>query len=124
MAFAPARYTVRPWTHSNMSGIPVRMCVVRPKVPASFCNPHHEEEVMPRNDTLNLIHPRAAGLDVQRAWTYTRCRSRPACVRPGAEAAIFTRIFGALPSGRRELVAWLLEHRVPAAVMEGTGVYW
>ena len=30
----------------------------------------------------------------------------------------------ALPSGLRELVAWLLEPRVTAAVMEATGVYW
>ena len=37
---------------------------------------------------------------------------------------VFTRIFNALPSGLRELVAWLLEHRVTAAVMEATGVYW
>ena len=37
---------------------------------------------------------------------------------------VFTRIFSALPSGLRELVAWLLEHRVTAAVMEATGVYW
>ena len=36
---------------------------------------------------------------------------------------VFTRIFSALPSGWRELVAWLLEHRVTAAVMEATGVY-
>ena len=44
--------------------------------------------------------------------------------RSRAEVEVFTRIFGALPSGRRELVAWLLEHRVTAAVMEATGVYW
>ena len=75
---------------------------------------------MPRNDTLNLIHPRAAGLDVHKM--HIAASVRPA--RSGAEAEVFTRIFGALPSGRRELVAWLLEHRVPAAVMEGTGVYW
>ena len=37
---------------------------------------------------------------------------------------VFTRIFNALPSGLRELGAWLLEHRVTAAVMEATGVYW
>ena len=44
--------------------------------------------------------------------------------RSDAEAEVFTRIFSALPSGLRELVAWLLEHRVPAAVMETTGIYW
>ena len=42
----------------------------------------------------------------------------------GTEVEVFTRIFGALPSGRRELVAWLLQHRVTAAVMEATGIYW
>ena len=37
---------------------------------------------------------------------------------------VFTRIFSALPSGRRDLVAWLLEHQVTAAVMEATGICW
>ncbi len=30
----------------------------------------------------------------------------------------------ALPPGLKELVEWLLGHRVTAAVMEATGIYW
>ena len=75
---------------------------------------------MPPNDTLNLIHPRAAGLDVHKMQVTASVR----LARPGTEAEVFTRTFSALPSGLRELVAWLLEHQVTAAVMEATGVYW
>ena len=35
-----------------------------------------------------------------------------------------TRAFGTMPKGLSELVDWLGSHRVTAAVLEGTGVYW
>ena len=72
-----------------MSCIPVRMCVVCPKVPASFCNPHHEEEATARNDTLNLIHRRAADLHVHKMQITASVR----LARSGAEVEVFTRIF-------------------------------
>ena len=75
---------------------------------------------MPLNDTLNIVHPRAAGLDVHKMQVTASVR----LARPGAEAEVQTRIFSALPSGLRELIAWLLEHRIGAAVLEGTGIYW
>lgn len=75
---------------------------------------------MPSNETLNIAHPRAAGLDVHKMQITATVR----LVRSGAEAEVQTRIFGALPSGLRELIAWLLEHRITAAVLEGTGIYW
>jgi len=75
---------------------------------------------MVHTDTMHVIHARAAGLDVHKMQITTAVR----LARPGAEAEVFTRTFSALPSGLEELVAWLLEHRVSAAVIESTGIYW
>ena len=59
---------------------------------------------MPPNDTLNVVHPRAAGLDVHKMQiTASVCLARPR-----GKPKIFTRTFSALPSGLSELVAWLL----------------
>ena len=75
---------------------------------------------MPPNTTLNVVHPRAAGLDVHKVQiTASVCLARPR-----ATAEILTETFGALPSGRSQLVAWLLRHGVTDATMEGTGIYW
>ena len=75
---------------------------------------------MPTNDPLNVVHPRAAGLDVHKLQiTASVCLARP-----GARAEILTETFGALPSGLSALVAWLQHHGVTHAAMEGTGVYW
>ena len=71
-------------------------------------------------DTLHVIHARAAGLDVHKLQITASVR--PA--RPGLEAETHTRAFSALPGGLGELVRWLLEHRVSAAVMEATAFYW
>ena len=71
-------------------------------------------------DTLHVIHARAAGLDVHKMQITATVR----LARPGAEAETHTRSFSALPAGLGELVDWLLAHRVSAAVMEATGVYW
>ena len=71
-------------------------------------------------DTLNVIHARAAGLDVHKMQITATVR----LARPGAEAETHTRPFSALPGGLGELAGWLLDHQVSAAVMEATGVYW
>lgn len=71
-------------------------------------------------DTLNVIHARAAGLDVHKMQITASVR----LARPGLEAETHTCAFSALPGGLTELVRWLLERRVSAAVMEATGVYW
>ena len=75
---------------------------------------------MVHTDTLNVIHARAAGLDVHKMQITATVR----VARPGAEAEVRTRTFSALPSGIEALAAWLLGHRVSAAVMDGTGIYW
>ncbi len=75
---------------------------------------------MVENDHLNVIHERAAGLDIHKVEI-------TACVRvaqPGKEAVVETRQFSAFPKGLAEMVRWLKGHRVSAAVMEGTGIYW
>ena len=71
-------------------------------------------------DALNVIHPRAAGLDVHKMQITATIH----IARKGGKAETSTREFSALPSGLDELVAWLGDHRVSAAVLEATGIYW
>jgi len=71
-------------------------------------------------DSLNVIHARAAGLDVHKMQITATVR----VARSGQDAETFTEVFGALPSGLAALCRWLDGHRVSAAVMEATGVYW
>ncbi len=71
-------------------------------------------------DTMNVIHPRAAGLDVHKMQITATVR----LARAGAEAEVITGQFSALPSGLEALVDWLLGHQVSAAVLEATGIYW
>ena len=71
-------------------------------------------------DTLHVIHARAGGLDVHKMHITATVR----LARPGLEAETHTRAFSALPAGLADLTRWLLGHRVSAAVMEATGVYW
>ena len=75
---------------------------------------------MVENDSLNVIHPRAAGLDIHKVQITATVR----IARAGKDADVQTRQFSAFPIGIGELVEWLKEHRVSAAVMEGTGIYW
>ena len=73
------------------------------------------------NDKLRVVHPCAAGLDVHKMQitaTVLVCAAGQGA--PHSE----TRTFSALPGGIAELVAWLQRHKVSAAVMEGTGIYW
>ena len=73
-----------------------------------------------QTDTLNVIHANAAGLDIHKMQVTASVRQ----ARPGGQANTFTETFGTLPSGLAALTGWLLEHRVDAAVMEATGIYW
>ena len=74
-----------------------------------------------KTDNLHVIHPRAAGLDVHKMQITVSIRI---CTPGGGEPQLETRTFEALPSGIDEMVAWMLECEVDAAVMEGTGIYW
>ena len=73
------------------------------------------------NDELCVVHPRAAGLDVHKGHITATVRlADPTADEPRFE----TRMFNALASGLAALVAWSTGHRVAAAAMEATGVYW
>ena len=73
------------------------------------------------NDDLCVVHARAAGLDVHKGHITATVRL---CATAAGEPQCETRTFDALASGLRALVAWLTDHRVEAASMEATGVYW
>ena len=72
-------------------------------------------------DNLHVVHACAAGLDVHKMQITASIRI---CVPGGGTPQVETRTFEALASGLSELVAWLRERAVDAAVMEGTGIYW
>ena len=72
-------------------------------------------------DTLHVVHARAAGLDVHKMQITVSVR---VCAPGAGEPQVETRTFEALASGLNEMVAWLRERCVDAAVMEGTGIYW
>ena len=74
-----------------------------------------------RNDDLHVVHARAAGLDVHKLEITATV---PLCATPRSEPICEKRTFSALASGLDALVAWLTEHGVEAAALEGTGVYW
>ena len=72
-------------------------------------------------DNMNVVHPRAAGLDVHKM-------SVTASVRVwkggGEDGDVATRTFPAAARGFREMADWLSENGVTAAAMEATGIYW
>ena len=72
-------------------------------------------------DPLHVVHARAAGLDVHKMQITASVRL---CTPGAGEPQVETRTFEALASGLDEMVAWLRERCVDAAVMEGTGIYW
>ena len=72
-------------------------------------------------DNLHVVHACAAGLDVHKMQITASIRI---CVPGGGTPQVETRTFEALASGLSEMVAWLRERAVDAAVMEGTGIYW
>ena len=71
-------------------------------------------------DTLHVIHPCAAGIDVHKMQVTATVR----IARANADAQIHNKEFSALPCGLAALADWLRAHGVTAAAMEGTGVYW
>ena len=72
-------------------------------------------------DTLHVVHARAAGLDVHKMQITVSVRL---CAPGEGEPQVETRTFEALASGLGQMVAWMRERYVDAAVMEGTGIYW
>ena len=75
---------------------------------------------MPSNETLNVIHACAAGLDVHKMQITATVLVALADTKPRSA----TKTFSALPSGLRALVGWLADQEVKAAVLEATGIYW
>ena len=74
-----------------------------------------------RTDDMHVVCPRAAGLDVHKMSITVAVRL---CEAGGGPARTAVREFNAFPDGLQAMTAWLQEHRVTAATMEGTGVYW
>ncbi len=72
------------------------------------------------NDELHVVHARAAGLDVHKMEITATVRLCDGGGAPRCE----TRAFDALAPGLAALSGWLAGHRVEAAAMEATGVYW
>ena len=71
-------------------------------------------------DQLHVVHPRAAGLDVHKLQITASVR----LCQPGGGVQSATRQFSALPPGLSSLTQWLESHRVTAAAMEATGIFW
>ena len=71
-------------------------------------------------DELHVVHARAAGLDVHKLQITATVR----LCQPGGGITCATRQFSALPGGLSALTQWLVSHRVTAAAMEATGIYW
>ena len=67
-------------------------------------------------DTLALIHPNAAGLDIgsREIWVSVPSERDPEPVR----------MFGTFTPDLKRLVAWLVACQVTTVAMESTGVYW
>lgn len=73
------------------------------------------------NDDLHVVHARAAGLDVHKMSITATVRI---CDEGQGSPTCETREFSALPTGLAKLSRWLLDHRVTAAGMEATGIFW
>lgn len=74
---------------------------------------------METND-FHVVYSKAAGIDVHKMQLTV---SLSLCGDKGSPQ-IKTREFSALPDGLREMVSWLEQHNIEAAVMEATGIYW
>ena len=73
-----------------------------------------------RTDSLHVLHPRAAGLDVHKMQITAAVR----LAQPQGHPLTATQEFSTLPSGLQRLTRWLLSYGVSAAGMEGTGIFW
>ena len=71
-------------------------------------------------DEMHVVHARAAGLDVHSMQSTASVRL---CQRGGGVQCA-TRECSALPAGLEALTQWLAGHRVTAAALEGTGIFW
>ena len=67
-------------------------------------------------DNLPTVFPNAAGLDIGSAEIVAAL--------PPDRASITVRTFTTFTADLRQLVAWLVEHRIDTVAMESTGVYW
>lgn len=73
------------------------------------------------SDTLHVVHPRAAGLDVHKMRVTATVRL---CSAQSGAPRVQTKTFNAFAEGLGEMVGWLGEHQVQAATLEATGIYW
>lgn len=73
-------------------------------------------QTLPQLETLDLVHPHAAGADIgsREIWVSL----------PPDRAGETVRCFGTFTPDLESLVHWLLENRVETVAMESTGVYW
>ncbi len=71
-------------------------------------------------DEMHVVHARAAGLDVHKMQITASVR----LCQPGGGVQYATRTFDTVPAGLSALTQWLASHRVTAAAMEGTGIFW
>src|SRR5687768_17617490 len=69
-------------------------------------------------ESMEILHPRCAGLDVHKNSVVARVR----CV--SAPLADETRTFGTTTAELMALQEWLSGHAVTHVAMEATGVYW
>lgn len=69
---------------------------------------------------FHVVYSKAAGIDVHKMQLTV---SLSLCGEKGSPQ-IKTREFSALADGIGEMAAWLKQHGIEAAVMEGTGIYW
>lgn len=67
-------------------------------------------------DTLGIVHPHAAGIDIgsREIWTAI----------PPDRAEETVRCFGTFTPDLHALADWLVEHRIDTVALESTGVYW
>lgn len=67
-------------------------------------------------DTLGIVHPHAAGIDIgsREIWTAI----------PPDRAEETVRCFGTFTPELHALADWLVEHGIDTVAMESTGVYW
>lgn len=71
---------------------------------------------VPPLETLDVVHPNAAGIDIGRREIWVSL--------PLDRAGETVRCFGTFTPDLESLVQWLLENRVDTVAMESTGVYW
>ncbi|MDX5481165.1 MAG: IS110 family transposase [Hymenobacteraceae bacterium] len=67
-----------------------------------------------RSTPMEIVNPRAAGIDVGSRSHFVAVGQEPGDVRE----------FGVYEADLRELTAWLLEHHITTVAMESTGTYW